>query len=129
MEIAAGVHDTGAGLRKKNVPNASVPKSRMWTHKSGSVRGAAHESGPYSTRWWSTATPPERHHRKKIARRRCAVCPAPLPGRILADPQPVVSRFALYHRLSAAAPSARTWLGAASIGITSPVGWLERNGV
>src|SRR5260221_8064223 len=22
----------------------------MWTHKSGSVRGAAHESGPYSTR-------------------------------------------------------------------------------
>ena len=34
---------------KKNVPNASVPKSRMWTHKSGSVRGAAREGGPYST--------------------------------------------------------------------------------
>jgi hypothetical protein len=31
------------------VPNASVPKSRMWTHKSGSVRGAVCEDGLYST--------------------------------------------------------------------------------
>jgi len=48
MEIAAGVNDTGAGLRQV-LPNASAPKSRMWTHKSGSVRGTVRENGPYST--------------------------------------------------------------------------------
>src|SRR5258708_11404910 len=71
MEIAAGVHEHWRWTTA-NVPNASVPKSRMWTHKSGSVRGAVREGGPYSTRWWSTATPTERRHRKRVARRRRA---------------------------------------------------------
>jgi hypothetical protein len=48
MEITAGVHDTGAGLRPPG-RTPSVPKSRMWTHKSGSVRGTVREDGPYST--------------------------------------------------------------------------------
>jgi len=48
-----------------------------------------------NSRWWSTATPPERHHRKGLHAGGVLVCPAPLPGRILADPQPVVSLHAL----------------------------------
>ena len=44
------------------MPNVSVPKSRMWTHKSGSVRGTVREDGPYSTRWLTRAArvPPDR---------------------------------------------------------------------
>src|SRR5258708_8378609 len=48
MEIAAGVYEHWRWTTA-DVTNASGPKSRMWTHKSGSVRGAVRENGPYST--------------------------------------------------------------------------------